>query len=581
VLFAACLCAGAQTGAEWSLARTAHFEVYSQAGGETARSTALWLEQLRALFVGQTGLKLEDAVPVRAIAFRSVNEYQPYRLRVASDAYYVSAEGRDYIVMPAAGAEEFRVAAHEYAHSLLHSSGLRLPAWLSEGLAEFFSTARIGERGSRIGGDLPARSQTLRQMPWLPLDQLLGAAGEPSPRDDRERTSVFYAQSWALTDMLMFSEEYGPKFARLVAALSTGEASVPALVSLYARPLDIIARYLHAWTTGRRPRVIPLAAMPAAAVRVEVSPVSEFASRLLMADLLAAIGEWGRAEALYRDLAREDPSNALAPAALGTIALKRGDPEAARREWKRAIDLGVNDAALCYRYATLASLAGLPEPEVRRAYLRAIELKPDFDDARYALGLMEKNAGENEAALEQWRAMRNVEPARQFHYWFAIADALVQLGRREEALSAAKKAAEHAESPEQRVSASRLASLAKTDLGVRFARDADGRNRLETTRVPHGADDFNPFIEPGDDVRKIQGKLREIDCSGPVTRFLVETASGTVTLAIPDPTHLQARKAPPEFTCGAQPGASVGVVYAAGGAESSRSDGILRGIEFQ
>ena len=74
----------------------------------------------------------------------------------------------------------------------------------------------------------------------------------------------------------------------------------------------------------------------------------------------------------------------------------------------------MNDAALCYRYATLASLAGLPEPEMRRAYLRAIELKPDFDDARYALGLMEKNAGENEAALEQLRAMRNVEPARLF-----------------------------------------------------------------------------------------------------------------------------------------------------------------------
>ena len=47
-----------------------------------------------------------------------------------------------------------------------------------------------------------------------------------------------------------------------------------------------------------------------------------------MAELLAAIGEWDRAETLYRDLAREDPLNALAPAALGTIALKRGDREA-------------------------------------------------------------------------------------------------------------------------------------------------------------------------------------------------------------------------------------------------------------
>ena len=58
-----CICARAQTGPGWSLARTAHFEVYAQAEAETARSTILWLEQLRALFVEQTGLKLEQAAP--------------------------------------------------------------------------------------------------------------------------------------------------------------------------------------------------------------------------------------------------------------------------------------------------------------------------------------------------------------------------------------------------------------------------------------------------------------------------------------------------------------------------------------
>ena len=206
-----------------------------------------------------------------------------------------------------------------------------------------------------------------------------------------------------------------------------------------------------------------------------------------MAELLAAIGKWDRAEALYRDLVRDAPSDPLTPAALGTIALKRGDREGARREWKRAIALGVSDAALCYRYATLASSAGLPEDEVRRAYERAIELRPDYDDARYELALIEKNAGDYDAALAQLRAMRNVPPARQFYYWFATADALAQLGRREEAVSAARQAAEHAPTPEDRVSASKLAYLAKTDLGVRFVRDSDGRNQLVTTRVPHDA----------------------------------------------------------------------------------------------
>jgi len=578
LLLAVCLSARAQPYTGWSLARTAHFEVYSQAGAPTARSTVLWLEQLRALFVQQTGLTPGNAAPVRVIAFRSDNDYQPYRLRVASDAYCVGGEVRDYIVMPSAGVEEFRVAAHEYAHSLLHSSRLHFPPWLSEGLAEFFSTVRIGERGSSIGGDLPARSQTLRRMPWMPLAQLLAVTGEGAPVF---YAPVFYAQSWALTGMLMLSPEYAPGFARLAAALASGQPGVQALPAVYGRPLEAMGRDLLAWSGGRRFRAIPLPGIAAGAVRVEVSPVSEFQSRSLMAELLAAIGEWDRAETQYRDLAREAPFDAGPPAALGTIALQRGDRDGARREWKRALDLGVTDAALCYRYATLASLTGLPADDVRPAYQRAIELQPDYDDARYSLALLEKNAEEYEAALAQLRAMRNVSPARLYHYWFAMADALTLLGRREEAVSAARKAAEHAASPEERARASTLAYMAQTDLGVRLVRDASGRNRLVTTRVPHDTVDWNPFIEPGDDVRKVQGTLREIDCGSAVTRLMVETAGGPVTLAIPDLSHLQARNAPAEFTCGPQEGSAVTVVYAAGKVESTKSDGVLRGIEFR
>jgi hypothetical protein len=147
-LFVLSACASAQTGSGWTLANTSHFEVYSQAGADTARSTLLWLEQLRALFLQQTGIPLDGRAPVRVVAFRSPKEYEPYRLRVASDAYFVGAEARDYIVMPSGGTASAGVAAHEYAHALLRAGGLRLPPWLAEGLAEFFSTVRIAERGS-------------------------------------------------------------------------------------------------------------------------------------------------------------------------------------------------------------------------------------------------------------------------------------------------------------------------------------------------------------------------------------------------------------------------------------------------
>jgi len=88
-------------------------------------------------------------------------------------------------------------------------------------------------------------------------------------------------------------------------------------------------------------------------------------NRLDMADMLLASGNLDRADALYRDLAQDAPNDADVSAALGTIALRRGDKDRARQEWKLAIGQGIQDAALCFQYESLAELAGVPEDELR------------------------------------------------------------------------------------------------------------------------------------------------------------------------------------------------------------------------
>src|SRR5579872_5313329 len=129
--------------ADAGVARNAHFEVYSQAGPENARAVLAGFEQLRAYFLQQTGLQFENRPPVRVIAFRSRLEYEAYRLRPAADAYYVGADDRDTIVLPAGADGDIQVAAHEYAHFALHADGLDLPPWLNEGRSEFFATVRL------------------------------------------------------------------------------------------------------------------------------------------------------------------------------------------------------------------------------------------------------------------------------------------------------------------------------------------------------------------------------------------------------------------------------------------------------
>ena len=556
----------------WKLTRSDHFELYSQSDDAAARAGLLWFEQLRAFYLQKTGLTPEALHPARVIGFRSAHEYQPYQLHLASDANYIGTETRDYIVLSAFDAAQLGTAAHEYAHAILHAAGLQFPPWLSEGLAEFFSTVRMNQRECTLGGDLPARSQALQRRTWIPLENLLAMPANSPIRDNRETAAMFYSQSWALVDMLVLSPEYSPKFSDLIAA-----PDPDALPRIYGKSLTAITSDLHAWIATKH-QPVPLSGIqpsPILQQNMQASTdLSPLQARALMADMLLAAGELDRAGAIYSELARETPRDPAVPAALGNIALRQGDHVRARDQWKLAISLGIQDATLCYQYAVLGDRAGVPDDELRPALDRAIQLKPDFDDARYALALMQKNDGQFDAAVAQLRAMRNIAPARAYNYWLAMADALVQSDRRAEARLASQKAAEHAVTETERARAAQLAHFADTDLAVQFTMGKDGRAELATTRVPHATGDFNPFIQPSDKIHHAEGVLRQIDCSGPVTRFVVNTADGPVTLAIPDPSHVQMRNAPPEFTCGAQQPTNVVVDY-------TEAEGIARGIQFK
>jgi hypothetical protein len=87
---------GTASNTEWTLVRSSHFEIYSQAGERDGRSALLWFEQLRAFFlrfgVAQAG-DLDSYGPVRVIGFQSAKEYAAFRVRPTADAYSLSGSG--------------------------------------------------------------------------------------------------------------------------------------------------------------------------------------------------------------------------------------------------------------------------------------------------------------------------------------------------------------------------------------------------------------------------------------------------------------------------------------------------------
>jgi len=573
---------GASTAAEapWRVTRSTHFEIYTQADDGQAHVAAARFERLWTFFE-QSGLSSNNAAPVRVIAFRSRGEFDSYKPRAGAAAFYAGTERRDYLVLPGLQSARFVAAAHEYTHARIHASGLKLPPWLSEGLADFFSTVRISERESDLGGELPARIDVLRHNRWMPISELLASPG-PSAQLQLSGTALFYAQSWALTEMLALSEGYQSKFWELVNRLSAGSASAGELQRTYSKPLSQIEEDLRRWVEGGRYKQLRLPGVSSGPISTTSQAISTQQADLLLADLCEATGELDRAKKLYEDLLREAPSNAEAWAALGAIALREGKAVEARSDWGRAVADGLKDARVCYRYAQLEDEAGASAEELRPLLLRAVELDPGFDDARYKLALLESNAGRFEAALVQLQAMRRATGARAYGYWMASAYALEELGRREEGKRAAAKALENASSPDERVRGAQLSYLCDTDLGVQFARDAKGQLQMETVRVPHGATNRNPFIEAGDRMMRVEGRLIEIRCeSGKATGITVSTPEGALKISITDPAQVAMRNAPAEFNCGPQAGPTVIVDYAASPKPDATAAGAARGIEFR
>ena len=564
----------------WGLARSAHFEVYSQAGKDSARSGLLFFEQLRLFFEQQTTLQLHGRMAVRVVGFQSDKAYDPYRLSSTADAYYVGSETRDYIILPSLSSDRLSAAAHEYAHVMMHAGGLHLPSWLNEGLAEVLSTVQVGADVTTVGGDLPARSQALRKHRWIPVDAILNAQTSSPLRESRHENELFYAESWALTDMLAFSPAYAGGLQQLITSLSSGNPSTEVFHAVYGKSIAAITLDLQSWVDGHRRVPFKLPGVAPERTALTLTEVPQGASRAVLAELFLTNGDLGKAKKLYTELASQPASNGDALGALALIRLMGHDYDGASAQWQHAEEQQVNDAALCYKFARFAEDAHMPSGQIRSALERAIAIEPAFDDAHYKLALLERGAGQHEEALGHLHAMKTVAPARSFGYWLAIASSEEELGHHDEAATAAEKAKAHASTEHEQLVASQMVLVAKTDLVVQFTRDARGQQQVATTRISRKKTDWNPFVEPEDRVRKLMGTLQEVECTSSAIRLVLTTNEGVLRLAIPDPTRVQIQGGPTQFECGRQNEIRVMVEYALPAKPLDGSLPLLRGLTF-
>lgn len=531
-------------------------------GGErTGRAMLEKLDLARRVF---SGLDPTRTAPLPVVAFALSSEARFRALRPAENVqgFYQSAAERDYIVLNVGAPDPARVAFHEYVHLVLNHTSGPLPQWLEEGLAEFHSTLEAGGGKVRLGKTIPAHLRLLAVQPWLSGDEISRVTKQSQHIDEASRTGIFYAQSWAMVHMLRLHERYREGYSAFLRAVSAGDSQVAALQKAYGKSFPEVVVDLKGYLDRTMLPVVDYTLELEDRGEVEARELPELDGDMAYAELANQCGRRDEAEKVYRKYRRGKPDSARLATALGMMELAGKQWEAARRYFELAMQFPDAGAETYFEYAMLVRDTGGSREVTRSNLLQAVQRNPRHAEAQFLLGA--EFAAENRHA----EAVRHIEQAiavfpRQSYFWHALAISYHALGKKEDALRAARRALDAASTVEQAQMAQAALRLTETP------REAAAEKR-PAVNTPESWKN-----KEGD--ARLEGVLERIECLGTNAKFHVRAQGTPHALLVENPGEVLLKNFSSmtfEFRCGPQKPVPIVLEYFS-------ATGKVTGIEFR
>jgi tetratricopeptide (TPR) repeat protein len=304
VAFSALVLAPSQLNAKWYEAKTTHFIVYSEQKPDELKDYATQLERYDG------AIRAVRKAPDTASSSKRVTVYV---LKTAADVGSLYGNGGvlGFYKAPASGPVAFInsepardptgldgqvVFFHEYLHHLmLQDPTITYPTWMSEGYAEFFSTAKIHNDGSVEFGDAPQwRGAELHNLEGMPLGRMLGTVY--TQLTDDEFISM-YSRGWLLTHFLAFEPSRRGQVDRYVAAIKAGMSPLDAARQSFGD----LAQLDHDLHTYLKRKTLPSRTIPAAMIKVgtvDIRPLNDGEDAILKTRLRLEAAET-KGEARY------------------------------------------------------------------------------------------------------------------------------------------------------------------------------------------------------------------------------------------------------------------------------------------
>ncbi|MDI1325696.1 MAG: DUF1570 domain-containing protein [Brevundimonas sp.] len=405
--------------AEWRRAESPNFIVYSHGSERILREYTAKLERFDALMRIRFGGGGGD--DIRKLPVYLVDDDAALRVALPDlpegiAGYYSSSENDIFAILVRGKSDD--ILLHEYTHHFMARSGDgRYPGWLSEGLAEYFATATVSERGkASFGLPDPGRQYALQQNRWLPMDQLLRAKGSLDI-GDRTGRSMYYAQSWALTHWVFSDQERVRNLVACLAAINGGQDAVEAWQAVFGMNPEQLTAQLRAYVRGSL-RYAQLD-IPPVTPTITVSTLSPAADAVLLPMINARAPDPADIDgpallASLRAAAARFPDDPLALVALGRAERQWGDDAAAETALARALERQADNieglllmADIVEERGDLAAdeADGLRQRRLAQGLLRrAFEADPTDYRVYAALARIRRNTPDypNDNDLETW-----------------------------------------------------------------------------------------------------------------------------------------------------------------------------------
>jgi hypothetical protein len=218
---------------------TPEFTLVSAANEAETRRIANQVGMFRAAVARAFGATLPTEIPTRIYALSREDWKQYAEPRPGVAGYFLAHPFSSDLLFDvddeASGAYELMF--HEYTHYILRALWAGdIPAFIDEGLAEVFSTARF--RNDEVLLE-PRRDymRYLRKHDWLPFTRLTEIKRHDAEYVDHALAPAFYAQSWATMFRAIATDpEFGPRIAQYVRDLNAGVSRLQAAERLIGEP---------------------------------------------------------------------------------------------------------------------------------------------------------------------------------------------------------------------------------------------------------------------------------------------------------------------------------------------------------